>query len=455
MPPTASRIAPGTAIRLARLEAGWSQTELGRRCGYSASQVSRWETGAVPLRDIKVLRTVAAELGLPPEMFGLSSGESTGAPTRMREGHGPMVGLGLVSAREEVDDPVRRRAFLTAAGMAGANLVWSPATGTTRFSAAGFVDPARLLADLLAEVLLSPATNRTDPARVPALGQELALARREFAACQYVPLATRLPTLITAAEATLAARPERAEHQILAQVYNLATRALIKLEASGLEWLSADRGLHTARAADDPLTLAESQRLVASVARRAGHHDRAQALALTAAGHLDVQTARPDPRHLQMYGTLLCSAGYAAARAGNRDRANDLLTEADTTVRRLTDAPESQKALAANVVSHRVSAAYLLGDTGTALAHAHSLPLAAVPTTERRARLLVDTAMAYAQWDKPDRAYRTLLAAERTAPGEVHTRNAVRRLVTDLMASSRQPAMPGLPDLATRVHATT
>jgi len=156
-----------------------------------------------------------------------------------------------------------------------------------------------------------------------------------------------------------------------------------------------------------------------------------------------------------MYGTLLCSAGYAAARAGNRDRANDLLTEADTTARRLTDAPESQKALAANVVSHRVSAAYLLGDAGTALAHAHSLPLAAVPTTERRARLLVDTAMAYAQWDKPDRAYRTLLAAERTAPGEVRTRNAVRRLVTDLMASPRQPAMPGLPDLATRVHATT
>jgi hypothetical protein len=90
---------------------------------------------------------------------------------------------------------------------------------------------------------------------------------------------------------------------------------------------------------------------------------------------------------------------------------------------------------------------------GTALAHARSLPLAAVPTTERRARLLVDTAQAWAQWDKPDQAYRTLLAAERTAPGEVRTRNAVRRLVTDLMTSPKQTTMPGLPALASRVHA--
>jgi hypothetical protein len=71
-----------------------------------------------------------------------------------------------------------------------------------------------------------------------------------------------------------------------------------------------------------------------------------------------------------------------------------------------------QQALTANIVSHRVSAAYLLGDAGTALAHAHSLPLAAIPIIEGHARLLVDVAMCYAQWDKPDLAYQTLLIAE-------------------------------------------
>ncbi|MGH3770348.1 MAG: hypothetical protein ACRDRW_02940 [Pseudonocardiaceae bacterium] len=68
---------------------------------------------------------------------------------------------------------------------------------------------------------------------------------------------------------------------------------------------------------------------------------------------------------------------------------------------------------------------------------------------------MVSNTYSVAQWDKPDRAYRTLLAAEHTAPGEVRTRNAVRRLVTDLMAAPRQAAMPGLPALAARIHANT
>ncbi|HWR47141.1 MAG TPA: XRE family transcriptional regulator, partial [Pseudonocardiaceae bacterium] len=144
--------------------------------------------------------------------------------------------------------------------------------------------------------------------------------------------------------------------------------------------------------------------LVASVARRAGHHDHAQTLTLAAAGHLDLSGTRPAPEHLAMYGMLHCSAGYAAARAGDRDRANDLLAEAESTLTRLAHDRARQQALTANIVSHRVSAAYLLGDAGTALVYARSLPLAAIPTTERRARLLVDTAMSYAQWDKPDNA---------------------------------------------------
>jgi hypothetical protein len=154
-----------------------------------------------------------------------------------------------------------------------------------------------------------------------------------------------------------------------------------------------------------------------------------------------------------MYGTLHLSAAHAAARAGDRERAGDLLAEAEATANRLADDPDRHRALVANLVSHKVSAAYVLGDAGTALAHVRSLPLAAIPTTERRARLLVDAAQAWAQWDKPDQAYRTLLTAERTAPGEVRTRNAVRRLVTDLMDSPKLAAMPGLPALAHRVHA--
>lgn len=341
---------------------------------------------------------------------------------------------------------MRRRAFLQLTGLASATLAWPSAADAAQ------VDPARMLADKLGDVLLAPAT-ATEPTPLPVLAEALARAQREFTACHYLPLADRLPALITAAEASATRHHEPSVQRILAESYNLATRALIKLEASGLEWLAADRALRAANIAEDPLTVAEAQRLVASVARRAGHHDRAQTLTLAAASQIDIAGPRPVPEHLSMHGTLYLSAAYAAARAGDRDRANDLITEAEATAARPADHPDRHRALVANVISHRVSASFVLGDAGTALSHAHCLPLAAVPTTERRARLLVDTAQAWAQWDKPEKAYRTLLTAERTAPGEVRTRSTVRRLVADLMRSPKQAAMPGLPALAHRVHA--
>ncbi|MGH3513266.1 MAG: helix-turn-helix domain-containing protein [Pseudonocardiaceae bacterium] len=437
---------PGTVIRIARIAAGWSQAHLGRRCGYSASQISRWETGRLPLRDVTLLRTLAGVLALPPEVFGLTH-DTTPAPTLSFHPSGHRVVIRIPMPRREENERVHRRRFLLAAGVAGTSLAWPAAAAF-----AGDIDPAALLAGQLGDVLLGPDAS-AEPIAASVLREVFTAAQRDFAACRYIPLADRLPWLITVAEATATHHPGPRTHQLLAESYNLTTRALVKLEASGLEWLAADRALRAARAAEDPLTLAEAQRLVASVARRAGHHDRAQTLTLAAAGHLDLAGARPEPEHLAMYGMLHCSAGYAAARAGDRDGANELLTEAQATAARLADDRGRQQALSANIVSHRVSAAYLLGDAGAALAHARSLPLEAIPTTERRARLLVDVAMSYAQWDKPERAYRTLLAAERTAPGEVRTRNAVRRLVTDLIAAPRQAAMSGLPALAVRVHA--
>ncbi|MGH3623480.1 MAG: helix-turn-helix domain-containing protein, partial [Sciscionella sp.] len=417
--------------------------------GYSASQISRWETGRLPLRDVAVLRALAKVLHLPPEVFGLTAPDAADRHSPTTAGSGHKVSR-VTTPQTEENDPVRRRAFLQLAGMAGTSMAL-PGTATAGAAIPAEVDPAAQLASRLGDVLLGPVPP-AEPASLSVLREALAAARQEFTACQYIPLATRLPTLLSTADATAGGIQDPQVQGTLAASYNLATRALIKLEASGLEWLSADRGLRTARGADNSLTLVESQRLVASVTRRAGQHDRAQALTLAAADYLDVHSPRPAPEHLAMYGMLHCSAGYAAARAGDRDRANDLLTEAEATTARLTDDPDRHRALTANVVSHRVSVAYVSGDAGTALAHCRSLPLAAIPTTERRARLLVDAAQAWAQWGKPDRAYATLLAAERTAPGEVHTRNAVRRLVGDLMASPRQTAMPGLPALAHRVH---
>jgi transcriptional regulator with XRE-family HTH domain len=431
-------------LRRAREERGWSQGRLGDRFGCSASTISRFETSRRSLRDVAALRRFATILGLPSEAFGLADAYP-GRPVAARAsgmaskvGHDPCQGG---------DESVRRRAFLLATGLAA--VVAAPnalaATGVD-------MDPAVFLASRLEGVLLAtcPTASRTAP--IATLRTVLAAARADFRACRYVNLAARLPELITAADTTHQQTGSPASAAVVADAYNLATRALIKLDASGLEWVSADRALRAAACADDGLALAEAQRLLGSACRRAGHHDRARTLTLTAADQLSLGGKAPDPQHLALYGVLMCSAGYAAARAGDHDRATELMGEADATVTRLAEHPVRQHALAANVVSHRVSAEYVLGNAGTALHHAQSSNLSQFPDIERRARFLVDVALCFAQWNKPDRAYRTLLAAERAAPGEVRTRATVRRLVADLLHHPQQTALPGLRELAARTH---
>lgn len=433
-------------LRQAREELGWSQGQLGERFGCSASTISRFENGRRGLRDVAVLRRFATVLGLPAEAFGLNGASGERPASTASTVPAPRVGHDL---SQEGDDPVRRRAFLLAAGLVG-----TAVTAPNALAASGVeVDPAAFLAHRLEGVLLAPTAAEAKPVPIATLQTVLATARTDFRACRYVELAARLPELITTAQAAHQQTGDPASACAAAQAYNLATRALIKLEASGLEWISADRALRAASGADDPLTLAEAQRLLGSACRRAGNHGRAQDLTLTAANQLDLSGKNPDPQHLALYGLLMCSAGYTAARSGDRDRATDLLGEAGATVDRLDDHPAQQQALAANVVSHRVSADYVLGNAGSALHHAQTAQLGRFPDTERRARFLVDVALCFAQWNKPGRAYQTLLAAERTAPGEVRTRATVRRLVSDLLHHPQQSALPGLRQLAVRTHA--
>ncbi|MFC4080483.1 XRE family transcriptional regulator [Amycolatopsis samaneae] len=337
---------------------------------------------------------------------------------------------------------MRRRAFLVAAGLASTSLA-TPSAATAEPEP----DPAAMLYARLENVLVGPAQSALTPLPLP-LPAALATAKDDFHASRYLSLGTRLPQLVSNAEAAAADAAAAASRAALARVYNLVTRALLKLRASGLEWISADRALRVAMQAGDPLTLAEAQRLMGSVFRRAGHHQRAEALVLSAAEQLDTTT----PEHLSLHGVLMCSAGYAAARAGDRDRAMHLLDQAGTTAARLHGYPERQQVLNANILSHRVSAAYLLGDAGTALQYARAARPADFPSAERHGRFLVDVALAFAQWDKPEQAYRTLLAAERRAPGEVHTRSAVRGLISDLLHHRDQQALPGLRHLAVRSH---
>jgi hypothetical protein len=78
---------------------------------------------------------------------------------------------------------------------------------------------------------------------------------------------------------------------------------------------SADRAVQAAALGNNPLVLAESQLLAATVLRHIGHRDTAQALVLAAPAQLRDATGLPDPGHQAMYGQLLAVAAYTARSA--------------------------------------------------------------------------------------------------------------------------------------------
>src|SRR4051795_8595123 len=96
---------PGSIIRLARLARGETQTQTGRACGFSQSQISRLESGRAYAYDIRHLTVLARHLDIPPNLLGLAS-----------------------DSVDPSEPPVNRREFVTAAAaaIAGGALGASP-----------------------------------------------------------------------------------------------------------------------------------------------------------------------------------------------------------------------------------------------------------------------------------------------------------------------------------------
>ncbi|HWR47096.1 MAG TPA: helix-turn-helix transcriptional regulator, partial [Pseudonocardiaceae bacterium] len=62
----------GAIVRSVRRARHLTLAQLAARCGYSISSLSRMERGRQPLTNIRVLRSLADVLGIPPPVFGLA-----------------------------------------------------------------------------------------------------------------------------------------------------------------------------------------------------------------------------------------------------------------------------------------------------------------------------------------------------------------------------------------------
>ncbi|MFI0409108.1 hypothetical protein [Actinomadura sp. 3N508] len=308
--------------------------------------------------------------------------------------------------------------------------------------------PGELLVGNLRDALLGSTPSVSFSTRSEA-ARALARARRGFQACRYERLAVELPRLI-AGSAELASSEDPADVALLAEVYTLATRMLVKLDRTDLGLVAADRARRTAEGAADPILPVEAARNLAVLTRKAGWHDKATQIALSAAA--DPRLRGPDPRFKAQRGLLIMSAAYTAAKMHDRRGMRELTTEANSIAATLDD-----RGIVLShgtgfgtwmVDSHLISGNNASGDPVAALAVARRIDPRALPTVERRSRFYGDVATAHALRGNRSGCLEALLAAERVAPEETHARPAIRTLVSGLLTTGR--ITPDLRQFATR-----
>ncbi|GGQ72694.1 transcriptional regulator [Kitasatospora griseola] len=429
-----SGITFGKFIALRRAEMEWTQLRLAVELDRSEVWMSLLERDSQQVKDLTLLRRLVAVLGCElGELMELPQPAADRPRSRPRK----FASATLTSTSAAEEDDVRRRPFLALAAAA----LFAPAAGQQ----AAHAETASPLAGL--EDLLLYGTGRIPaPRHEPtheSVTASLLTSRQEFKAAKYDGLAAALPTRIAAAQMVGTAE-ERARN--VAQLYNLAARLCIKIGDNNLLAITADRALTSARAGDDPLVVAESQRMVSSSWRRQGSLARAIDIVVVAAEHLLANRTVPETARLATRGDLYATAAYTAAKTGDRAYAHSLIREAANSAAAagrtsgLVDGIQG-------VALHELSVHYELGDAGRAIELAATIDPAALPTAERQARFFIDVARAFDQWGRPEQCYRALLAAEEAAPQELR-RGAVRNLATGLVRHDRK--LPGIRDFASR-----
>jgi transcriptional regulator with XRE-family HTH domain len=410
----------GEVIKHARRSTGRSQADVAAALGYHQSKLSRLESGR-GTEDTRVLRAVAAELGIPLHILGLRDPGPSAAPTDDHE-----------------TEDMRRRTFL-AASIASLTAPTTPATAAHD--------------NLVRALLPSPRTvsgqtgaSDTGSAGTGSLETRLAAARRLFCTCDYAELEAILPGLL--ADLREAAGDHRNEAEmagLLATAYQTSTSLLLKQGDHGNAWLAVGRALAEAERSGDPVVLASSVRVHAHVLAREKHTTQAVTLVRHTAGQLAGSYDRRSPRYLAAVGLLLLRGVTAASAAGDRTATREFLDEAQDVARYVAlDRPDAWANFSpTNVALHAVSAAVAFGDAGIALNTAAPLMRRHIPVPERRAALWIEAARAYNQQGRLAEGYQALRIAETCAAQDVR-RPAVRDLVADMAARDRRRALPEL-----------
>lgn len=191
----------------------------------------------------------------------------------------------------------------------------------------------------------------------------------------------------------------RQAYSALAGAYALSEQILAWVADSALLWLAADRCMDAAEQADDPDTLAAAAWVLGNVWRASGREEDAYVLALDAIQLLEPSLEHGPNSTRALWGACHLHASITAARVGREGDALRSLDEADTMAARLPDGYAHPWTLFGrpNADLTGVSVQVDLRKGGSALEHASRVDPDAIPSFDRRSRLWLETARAYAQ----------------------------------------------------------
>jgi hypothetical protein len=460
----------GRFFGLVQQYTGASQTQIGMAIGWSQGKVSDIERGASLVKHLAVFEDIANGLNFPdPARVALglapraplhrpgSSQPRQAIPTGDTRPvlHTPRT-LGLLNLESEDEpqedhDPVRRRTFV---GLTGAAMLDALLADTTPDVALSKAEPfAPVLAVQSSSDLGGALAQAQD---VNSLTGSVDNVWRQFASGRYSDLVKTLPALLARLHAACSAFDGESQSHAFAacsEANRVAALLLLKLDDQGLAYLAADRSMRAAEASGDPVTVGTSATTITATLMSGGHFATAIMAASTYAERLDHDLPAHTPESLSAYGAVLLRGAEAAAQAGKRDDAIELLGEADETARRLGfDGNFRNTSFGpTNAKLYRVNLAVTLGDAGSAVDAARKIDPSLIPTAERKATLLVDTARAFLQWGKHEKAYVALRAAEKTAHEEVTGRPSVHRVVRELITTAPPSMRREAEQLATQI----
>jgi hypothetical protein len=185
--------------------------------------------------------------------------------------------------------------------------------------------------------------------------------------------------------------------------------------------------------------------------QRQNRLDDAEHLAIYAADGVEKEHGK-SAEGLRVWGGLIMSAATSAARSGDYDTANDMMTTAEHATRRLATLPQPVDGKMISVFSRssvrieRVRLAVQHARPEEALSLAKGMRLSADTPPSWRTWLLLDVARAHTDLGNAEGAVTALERLRQIAPAWMRHHTLAVAIVSDLWAGSSRP--PGLRKLA-------